>query len=534
MPSDVPVAGPAEKKSPAASSAKVFPGDNLAGRFFEHSLDAALLHDQQGGIHDANREACLLLGGPKERLLAMELRQVLEPADSLPLASRFAVSEGEAARYGVVVHTSIGGTIEAEASSLVVGGPGGLVHTVLRPRAVSRQQESLVLFNQRMEAIATLAGGIAHDFNNLLAAIIGFAELAGQAAPPEGPLREYLGQVMNAGLRAKELVQQILTFSRQGDNQRREPVLFHLIVKEGLKLLRSSLPASIRIVQDVDAASGCVLGSPAQLHQLFMNLCTNAFQAMAETGGELEVRLHRIQADRRLAASVSDLQEGREYLRLLVRDSGCGMTPEVAARVFDPFFTTRDVLHGTGLGLSVVHGIALGLGGAVAVDTAPGRGSTFTVYLPRHLPPEEKAATDGSGQAGSEHILFVDDETAIGTFVGKALGRLGYRVTVCSSSVKALDLFRQQPQAYDLLLTDFSMPGMDGGVLARKIREIRPGLPVVLCTGHNDLEDHRALDDLPVSAVVCKPMTGSSLAGTIRGVLGAVPTSEKGENHAQP
>ncbi len=345
------------------------------------------------------------------------------------------------------------------------------------------QLEKRLAQAQKMESIGTLAGGIAHDFNNILSAVIGYTELSLIDIPKSSALQNNLQQVLKAGGRAKDLVRQILTFSRQRESEL-IPVKVSLIVNEALKLLRASLPTTIKMRHHIKSYLA-VLTDPTNIHQVLMNLCTNASFAMQEEGGVLEVSLSDVDLDADFAKQHPDVKPGK-FIRLIVSDTGYGMSPEVSERIFDPFFTTKKMGQGTGMGLSVVHGIVKSHGGTIIVESSPGKGSAFSVFLPAI----ESEVTDQADQpqlviTGNERILFVDDEDFQADIGKRMLERLGYRVTAKTNSVEALDLFRQTPDEFDLVITDMTMPDMTGDVLARKLISIRPDIPIIVCTGYS-------------------------------------------------
>jgi PAS domain S-box-containing protein len=369
---------------------------------------------------------------------------------------------------------------------------------------------------QRLETIGTLAGGIAHDFNNILTPILGYADMAMISVPEEHPVRADLEHVIKAAHRAKELVQQILTFSRQGDQEKR-PLEIHLIVKEVLELMRASLPSSIEIKQNVDPACGCVLADPSQIHQVLMNLCTNAFHAMRDGGGTLEISLR---IDTEFARVHPNMQEQR-YLKLSVRDTGSGMSKSVIDRIFEPFFTTKGVGEGTGLGLSVVHGIITNHGGDITVESELGKGTTFNVYLPqaKHAT-STTPANSASLTGGTEHILFVDDEEEITLMVKQMLETLGYRITIRNSSVDALKLFSASPREFDMVICDQTMPYLAGNELASELLAIRPDIPVLMMTGYSESFSPDDARRLGIRQYLTKPIAASDLNAAIRKQLG--------------
>jgi CheY-like chemotaxis protein len=379
-----------------------------------------------------------------------------------------------------------------------------------------KETEAQLIQTQKMEAIGTLAGGIAHDFNNILASIMGYAELAILDVRKNTKLHEYLKEVMVAGSRAKDLVRQILTFSRQTEKELR-PLRLEFILNEILKLLRASLPATIEMRQNINSESP-VLADSTQIHQLIMNLCTNAAHAMEQKGGILTVELNDVQLETELIQSPSNIASGA-YIKLTVSDTGHGMTPAVMERIFDPFFTTKEKGKGTGIGLSTVHGIVKSHGGEITVSTEPGKGSTFNVFLPRiEKDLVEDDVIDETKPAGNEHILFVDDEQAIVDIGKKMLTRLGYEVEACTGGMEALELFKSHPEKFDLIVCDMTMPKMTGEKLALKLREIRPNIPIILCTGY-DAKMSELTEKNIVNAFLLKPLTMKEIGSMIRKVL---------------
>jgi len=388
----------------------------------------------------------------------------------------------------------------------------------LRVQHERAKLEAQMRQTQKMEAIGTLAGGIAHDFNNILGIIMGFTEISMMEHKQKGGDSDALDQVMKAIDRAKDLVRQILTFSRQGEHAPRALQL-SVVIKEALKMLRASLPTTIDIRQEI-SSRGLVNADPTQIHQIVMNLCTNAAHAMREHGGFLEVEL--IDEDLDLQSPHPELVPG-PYVRLLVRDSGCGMSRDVIARIFDPFFTTKALGEGTGLGLSVVHGIVSSYGGAVTVQSEPGKGSTFSVYLPRIQMAPGKPPEEGSCllPTGEERVLFVDDERLLAELGTKMLTPLGYQVTTATNSREALDRFRSDPSAFDLVITDHTMPGMTGAELAREVLHVRPDMPIILCTGFSENITEEKAGAIGIRKLLMKPLALRELAETIRKVLGS-------------
>ena len=370
---------------------------------------------------------------------------------------------------------------------------------------------------QKMEAVGTLAGGIAHDFNNLLAAIIGFSQMALDSAAEGSRQERQLRRVLQAGMRARDLVKQILAFSRKAE---RQDSLLQVseIVEEGINLLRASLPSTIDVRFNVESESDSIVADPNQIEQVLMNLCTNAAHAMRDRG-ILRVTLSDFSFASRSDAPDPDLEPGM-YMKLSVQDTGEGMSQEVMEHVFEPFFTTKKAGEGTGLGLSVVHGIVKNHDGAITVHSELGKGSRFDVYLPKskgHILPEIDSPT--IIPTGNESILFVDDEEALAEMGEEMLSELGYNVTACAAGDKALELLKKDPHAFDLVITDQTMPDLTGIELAGEILCLRNDIPIIVCTGFSHLVDADAAKRAGVRAFVMKPLTKKELAQAIRKAL---------------
>ncbi len=386
-----------------------------------------------------------------------------------------------------------------------------------------RVQETLVKterqFRQasRMEAIGTLAGGIAHDFNNILTAILGYTELGLASVPKDSRTQRNLQEVLTAGHRAKHLVLQILAFSRQS-GQGKKPIPLHTVIQEALKLLRATIPSTIEMRHTLLTESS-IMADSTQLHQVMINLCTNAEYAMRESGDLLEITLEDWEVTEANVQLVSGLRVG-PHVRLTIQDNGVGMSSEVLERMFDPFFTTKPIGEGSGMGLAVVHGIVTNHGGALMVDSLGGKGTKVEVYFPTIPTP----VWDGSGDLGSiplgkETILFVDDEETIVRLGKELLSQLGYIVEVHTSSQEALNAFRNHPQRFDLVITDQTMPGLTGEALSRELLRIRPELPIILCTGFSHIMTAEKAKALGIQAYLMKPLAIRDLAPIVRHVL---------------
>lgn len=372
---------------------------------------------------------------------------------------------------------------------------------------------------QKMESLGTLAGGIAHDFNNILSGILGYTELALEKTKGSPTLSKYLDEVYGAGLRAAELTKQILTFSRRTDVEC-TPLKIEPIILQALRLLRSTLPTSIEFEVKIDHKLAPILADPTQIHQVVMNLCTNASHAMEPYGGVLGVELTHIEVESGNNQLFGSLAAG-DYLKLCVSDSGCGMPPEVMASIFDPYFTTKDLGEGTGLGLSVVHGIVNEYGGTIQVDSSPGKGTTFSLFFPTL----EKIADNGEQliieelARGYERILVVDDEPVILKLCTCILKNQGFKVKTENDSLRALELFKSDPGAFDLVLSDVTMPKMTGDLLAKEIMSIRPDIPVILCTGHSRVVTEEYTQKMGVRALLTKPVVKRQLLSEVRKAL---------------
>ncbi|MBP1628090.1 MAG: domain S-box [Holophagaceae bacterium] len=404
--------------------------------------------------------------------------------------------------------------------SPVRGADGSIRYVVIDSRDVTREAEleSQLRHSQRMEAIGVLAGGIAHDFNNILTPILGYAEMALARTTGDGKLSAYLQEILAAGRRAASLVDQILTFSRQGE-QVQKPVLMGPIVKETLKLLRAAIPKTIAIHSKLKAGDRSVLADPGQLHQVVMNLCTNAFQSMREHGGTLEVCLDAQVFDEPVTLQGVSLAAGR-YLRLQVNDTGCGMDQDTVKKAFLPFFTTKKIGEGTGLGLSIIHGIVLALRGGIEVESELGRGSSFSIYLPEaEGAPQEASLVMGRPVRGRGRILVVDDEPSVGHLMREILSSLGYHASVLDSSSMAFETLALASENYDLVISDMTMPEMTGLELLTRLRLLGVMTPIILMTGFSqELEELAGVEHGPL-ALLHKPVDIKVLADLLLEIL---------------
>jgi PAS domain S-box-containing protein len=462
---------------------------------------------------------------PPDRIIGSDLMDSAIPED-VRLSLRAAIDR--ALDSGAVVPleyalTRDGGARQFEAR-IVRSGADEVVATIRDiserklAEAHSQRLEQQLRQSQKMEAIGTLAGGIAHDFNNILTAILGYAEILRPQVRGQSGVEERLAEIARAGARAKDLVSQILTFSRRQEH-RRTTLSVGPAIDEALKLLRAAIPASIEIEAAVDPDLPTVLADATQIHQVVMNLAANAAAAMAARPGRLTVRCVAVELTASAAADAG-LVPGR-YVRLDIEDTGCGMPPEVVDRIFDPFFTTKGPGEGTGLGLSVVHGIVKAHEGAILVESRVGEGTSFRIFFPALLDaqPSRPRMRERTIEGRGEHVLCVDDEPALVELLRDQLVALGYRVTAFVSPHEALQELLDHPLDFDVLLTDLTMPGMSGADLAERVRKVRPDLPIVMTTGYGRVMSEERARELGVRPLLYKPFSMSHLAEAIQDAL---------------
>ncbi len=473
-----------------------------------------------------NKAICRMLGYTLEELTGLGVDDI-HPPESLPEMHRqFAKLTRKEIKvsHDLPVLKKNGSVFLADISAAptIISGREYLIG-LFRDVTENRKLEEQLRQSQKMEAVGTMAGGIAHDFNNILTIILGNAEMAIDDLPPGNPTRESIEEIMKASQRAKTLVRQILAFSRKEKKEliaiRPQP-----LIKETLKLLRSITPATITIVEDISQDCGVIKVDPTQLHQLLMNLFTNAVHAMDEKGDLTvslqEMLLTRADFNQFPIIRPQSTKIPRLYARLSVIDSGCGMDKEIIDRIFDPFYTTKDVGKGTGMGLSVVHGIVESHGGFIVVDSEPGQGSTFQVFFP--ITDEEEYIGTGTStlpRRGTEHVLVIEDEDSLLELAKRMLESLDYRVTTESSGIKALERFKADPYKFDLIFTDQAMPNMSGSELIAEIVRIRPDMPIILCTGFSTKITAENAREKGVSKYLNKPYNKKILSETVRDVL---------------
>lgn len=496
----------------------------------DHAADAVLVHDFQGHILMVNQQACNTLRYSSAELLKMSIFEIetesmgvdemqmcwnsLTQGQPITLEGRHKRKDGTAfpveLRLGVIEH-------EEQKSILA------LVRDVTYRKKIAEEKRTLeaqLRQAYKMEAIGTLAGGIAHDFNNILSPIIGYAELLEDSLPPDSIALKQQQQIVKAGLRAKELAQQILLFSRQADYEMK-PVQPHLIIKEALKLLRSSIPATIEIRENISSNCGSILADMTQMHQIVMNVCTNAYHAMRESGGILGISLSEIEITQEdISFEKLQLDPG-EHIKLEISDTGHGMTQTTMDKIFDPYFTTKPKGEGTGLGLSIVLGIVKGFRGQIKIYSESGEGTSVNIYFPRL---ESEVDTldllkEVPIPTGNERILLVDDEKAILDMTKTLLDTLGYEVSEFISSQEALVAFQVEPNKFDLVIADMTMPHMTGLEMIKQMFAIRPNMPVILCTGFSALITQEKAHALGIKGFLTKPILKKEMSKTIREVL---------------
>jgi nitrogen-specific signal transduction histidine kinase/ActR/RegA family two-component response regulator len=382
----------------------------------------------------------------------------------------------------------------------------------------NQRLESQLTQARKMESIGILAGGIAHDFNNILAAIMGHVEIAQLNTPSDHPLHHNLSQILQAVYRAKDLVQQILTFCRLTDSQM-QPVQLDQILKEVLRLLRASLPSTIDIHSHIDDGTGVILADPTRIHQILMNLCANSSHSMGEKGGRLDITLATLELDEREVEHINGLTPGK-YLKLSVSDTGHGIHPNIQDRIFEPYFTTKESGKGTGMGLTMVNDIIRNHHGSIQVFSKVNEGTTFHLYFPRieaEIIPEVQVPEQAP--KGTERILFVDDEKDLADMVKRILEHLGYQAFAQTNSVEALETFRSIPDNFDLVITDMTMPNMTGDIFSEEIKKIRSDIPIILCSGFSPFINKEKAKNLGIKNFLMKPLAINDLAKAIRNAL---------------
>ena len=507
---------------------------------FYNAPATMLLINENAEVLKINRTGLLYAAKPMEKAIGLQLGDILDFAASFqtPMGCGYGEACGECAVRNAVEETfaanqnfqKVEAVLRREkqgkqtehvvlvSTSLVNAGYPNTVLVTIDDITQRKRMEKLLQQSQRMEAIGTLAGGIAHDFNNILSPIIGHAEMLKDDIAEDDPSYESVTEILQAAVRAKNLTRRILESSRQAD-QEVMPVKLQPVVKETLKLLRSSIPTTIDIQQEIDPDCGPVLANPNQIHQIVMNLATNAYHAMEENGGNLKIVLRQVRIETDPFA-FPELSTG-EYALLTVSDTGTGIEKHNMDKIFNPYFTTKENSKGTGLGLSIVHGIVKHHGGDIRLYSEPGKGTDVHVYFPIIEQSTGKNDGDASSQipGGAERILLVDDEAAVARMEENMIKRLGYRITTQTESVDALEAFKANPDDFDLVITDMTMPQMTGIQLAGEIKKIRPNIPIIIFTGFSGQINEEKCKALDIQGYAMKPLVKREIAETVRKVL---------------
>jgi PAS domain S-box-containing protein len=488
----------------------------------DKSAEATVITDPSWLVQYANPAFFQLTGYRSDEVIGREMTflRSKEEDQSIYEMNRRAAIDGTPKTSRHVIKTK-DGTVPVEALiSSVRNDSGAITNFVFLWRNISEQLslEEQLRQAHKMQAIGTLSGGIAHDFNNILAAIIGFTEMVLDDVADNRHVQHKMEQVLKASFRGRDLVKQILAFSRKTAVERKEISLTPLL-KETYALLRSSLPSTIQMPLVITTGDDYVVANPTQVQQVIMNLATNAAHAMRDQGGQLTIKLSSVTFPQGSLPD-PDMEPGT-YVKLTVQDTGVGMTRDVRQRIFEPFFTTKRPGEGTGMGLAVVYGVVKDHEGTVTVQSEPEQGSTFDVFLPQVQRPDTKKeeATVSVLPTGTERILFVDDEELLVEMARGMLESLGYHVAVAANGTDAWNLFRENPSRFDLVITDQTMPDMTGLTLARKMLEVRAGLPIILSTGYSETVSAEKAKEVGIREFVMKPVVRKELAQTVRRVL---------------
>jgi PAS domain S-box-containing protein len=500
---------------------------------FQNSPIGMALLNMDASFVQLNPALCRMLGYSESELLDMTFRDFTHPEDlemEIPYYEKCVRGEIDSYRMDKRYVKKDGEIIWVNMTAVITKNRAGqplyalaMVEDITEVRMAeeNRQRlESQLRQAQKMEAIGTLAGGIAHDFNNILGAIIGYSEMAIYDTEKGSMVYHNMEQVLKAGHRAKDLVKQILAFSRKSE-QDKKIILITPIINEVLKLLRASLPTTIEICQQIEPSLGAIFADPTQIHQVMMNLGTNSAHAMENTGGLLDVSASNVDLDPDTAAQYTGLESGR-YIRLVVSDTGHGIDSETLERIFDPYFTTKTKDKGTGMGLAVVHGIVKGHNGSIKVNSKPGRRTSFEILFPRTASEMQFDRVELNAlPTGAEQILFIDDEETLIDLGRNMLTKLGYQVVARTSSLEAIEAFKANPDKFDLIISDMTMPNMTGDMLAEKITKIRSDIPIIICTGFSEQLSDAKLTALGIKGLLMKPLTIRELSRTVRKVLDA-------------
>ncbi|MBU4055660.1 MAG: response regulator [Proteobacteria bacterium] len=492
--------------------------------------DMVWLTDDKGRYSRVNRVFADEIDLPESMILGKTSDQVWsrDTADKLSKYDDIVLSKNKTVQYEKSLKDANGnqGWLEIKKTPIVddnknIAGFIGIARDISGRKNAEDERKELAAHlrqSQKLEAIGTLAGGIAHDFNNILAAIMGYTEITISEITPDNPLFKRMERVLKAAHRGKDLVNQILTFSRQHEQQK-QLVRMDLIVEEALALLCPIIPKSIQILSYNSGDVPTIYADPSQIHQVLMNLCTNSAYAMREKGGNLDLRIETCDLDESNRYIYEGLPSGK-YVKLTVSDTGPGIDPRIANRIFEPFFTTKKLGEGSGMGLSVVHGIIKSLNGAIILTSEPDKGATFQIVIPKEEEVlKEEQLRSKLVSSGNERILFVDDEESIAEMAGEMLEKLGYEVISLQNSMEALDIFQKQHAKFNLVVTDLTMPFMSGEELAKEILSIRSDMPIIMCTGFSEVVSPEKAKKIGVKEYIMKPFLHEELAATIRKVL---------------
>jgi PAS domain S-box-containing protein len=496
----------------------------------EVTTDAIFVKDLKGRYLLANSAALQAMGKDESEVIGRTDADVFPAATAAVIAEvdKKVLKSGKAQIHEERIESAYGDSYWLSNKCPLVGPDGkavgmiGISRNITEAKLAQLERESLenrLHQAQKMEAIGTLAGGIAHDFNNILSVIVGYCEIMQDDPVIQAAASKEIANVLQAAYRARDLVQQILAFSRRADEK---PVSIQPAsgVKEGLKLLRSTIPTTIELAEDIDPNCAVITIDPTQLHQVLMNLCTNAYHVLRKTGGRITVSLFNRSVHK---GQIVDLPEVEgDFVELDVKDDGPGIDPGIVGRIFEPYFTTKDVGEGTGMGLAIVHGIVNKCGGYISCESYLGQGAVFRVFFPATISSDVAQSADKQLLSmGTEHILFVDDEKILLDMGKEMMERMGYRVTSFSRSVEALAAFQKDPDSFDLMLSDQTMPELSGVNLAKQVLRIRPELPIILCTGYSAVVSEETAHDIGIKAYVHKPLLKRQLSQLLRELLDA-------------